>query len=197
MENFMYWSIIALWVFVLLQFIVIFMLTKLVAQFLNKLQIKVTSGSKRELQAGDKAPLFTYLGADGDSIEFPRRDTAPTLALFTAEGCPFCKKIIAELADMQERYPMIRIVVFTTVDEKELDIHHNDTVEYAHTKDAFTLYEIKEVPAVVLIDTEGMIAVKAAIASYKHLRKMVDEYFSGERSQTIAMQQKTLDTGNV
>ncbi|PUA41074.1 hypothetical protein C8Z91_00410 [Paenibacillus elgii] len=197
MENFMYWSIIALWVFVLLQFIVIFMLTKLVAQFLNKLQIKETSDSKRELQAGDKAPLFTYLGADGDSIEFPRRDTAPTLALFTAEGCPFCTKVLDELSDMQERYPMIRIVVFTTVDEKELDIHHNDTVEYAHTKDAFTLYEIKEVPAVVLIDTEGMIAVKAAIASYKHLRKMVDEYFSGERSQTIAVQQKTLDTGNV
>ncbi|MGF9912974.1 thioredoxin fold domain-containing protein [Paenibacillus ehimensis] len=194
MENFMYWSIMALWVFVLLQFIVIFMLTKLVAQFLNKLQMKEANDIKRELQAGDMAPSLTYNSGNGETSEFPRKENTPALALFTADGCPYCKKVLAELTGMRERYPWMRIVVFTTVDEKEPDIHPGDRIEFIHSTEAFTLYEIKGVPAAMVIDAQGVIAIKAAIANYKHLQKLLDEYFTGERSgNNSVMHQKTLD----
>ncbi|WP_157999706.1 thioredoxin fold domain-containing protein [Paenibacillus elgii] len=190
----MYWSIMALWVFVLLQFIVIFMLTKLVAQFLNKLQLKEANDIRRELQAGDMAPLLTYNSGNEETAEFPRKENTPTLALFTADGCPFCKKVLAELTGMRERYPWMRIVVFTTVDEKEPDIHPSDMIEYIQSTEAFTLYEIKGVPAAMLIDAQGVIAIKAAIANYKHLQKLLDEYFTGERSRNNnVMHQKTFD----
>ncbi len=194
----MHWSIIALWVFVLLQFIVIFMLTKLIARFLNKLQIKEAHEKNRGFQVGDKAPPIHYNSLNGEPEEFPGGVGLPVLALFIANGCPFCESVLANLSKMTARYPFMRVIVFTAVEEKMQEKQNGGTLEFIHSIEAFTIYNIKGIPAAMLIDNQGIIAIKAEIANYKHLQKLVDEYFTGEKDRySGSTQEVLLDLGNM
>ncbi|MFG0213248.1 hypothetical protein ACFU8X_09095 [Brevibacillus porteri] len=174
METFIQWSVIALWVFVIVQFVVIYLLTKLVADFINKLQAKEKEPSV-DNWIGSRAPVLIDNSPSGTSIDFTEMKSHSTLALFTAEGCPICQQIIPHLEKVKLRFPQLKLLVVYS-GKLIRETQNQDDIQYIDSAISFSMYQIDAIPSAVLIDKKGIILAKESIPTFHYLLALLEKH---------------------
>jgi len=59
---------------------------------------------RAESGIGEQAPRFDLADAGGERFRFPERLTGPTIVLFWATWCPYCKALMPHLQSVVEEY---------------------------------------------------------------------------------------------
>jgi thiol-disulfide isomerase/thioredoxin len=123
------------------------------------------------VEAGDVAPAWTGSDYSGNSVEFPSATLGkPTIMVFWATWCPYCKAFMPFLSQIQKDYGTEKINV-VVINHKERGI--GDPAAYVENLD-FPVIAIKDgdsiggaysvdfIPGLMIIDSEGIIAWKRA-----------------------------------
>lgn len=125
------------------------------------------SASALAVDAGDEAPVWTGKNQHGEEIRFPEIiDDKPTVMLYWATWCPYCKAFMPYLAKIQQDYGNDRINV-VLINHKERGI--GDPVAYLDTLEFPNIailegdsigdaYAIDFIPGLLIIDADGMVA---------------------------------------
>lgn len=129
------------------------------------------SASAFAVTAGDKAPAWTGIGPDGEEVRFPELiDNKPTVMVYWATWCPYCKAFMPYLAQIQKDYGAdnINVVLINHKERgegdaaaylKSLDFENIGVVDGDAIGDAYT---IDFIPGLLIIDKDGMVAWRRA-----------------------------------
>jgi thiol-disulfide isomerase/thioredoxin len=123
-----------------------------------------------ELGQGDRAPAWTAATFDGATVEFPELlDGKPTVMVFWATWCSYCKAFMPYLEDIQSEFgDAINIV---TINAKEdgtgypaVYIGNLDFPMIAvRDGDAIAAeYDVEFIPGLMIADADGVIAYRRA-----------------------------------
>ena len=75
------------------------------------------------VQAGDAAPSWSGRDLSGNTVEFPAiADGAPTVMLFWATWCPYCKAFIPQLEAIQNEYADVNVRVLAINFKEDGDV---------------------------------------------------------------------------
>ena len=91
------------------------------------------SGSAFAVGAGDEAPAWTGMDENGQAVQFPAvSDGKPTVMIYWATWCSYCKAFMPYVADIQKDYGSDKINV-VLINHKERGA--GDPVAYAKALD--------------------------------------------------------------
>ena len=136
------------------------------------LMILVSIGSPTfAVEAGDNAPAWAGSDYFDNEVEFPKATLGkPTIMIFWATWCPYCKAFMPYLSQIQKDYGVEKINV-VAINHKERGV--GDPAAYVKNLD-FTAIAIKDgdsigdaysvdfIPGLMIVDSEGNIAWKRA-----------------------------------
>ena len=124
-----------------------------------------------ELDAGDRAPSWSATTFAGDTVRFPELlDGKPTVVVFWATWCSYCKAFMPYLEGIHESYGPDRINILT-INAKEdgtgdpaayiaelgfpsIAVRDGDAIAAA--------YDVEYIPGLMIVDGEGMVAYRRA-----------------------------------
>lgn len=161
MSNILMYSNILLWLFMILQTVFIYLLTKSIVQFLNR--FKLEKANTKLATVGAKAPLFRELSDNGEIIKLSDFNQKYTILFFAKDTCNVCKTTLVTLNKINLSLPVpLRMIIVAPeqVEEKKLSYPLNDYTTLVRSDSIIANYEVYEVPAIILIDPNGIIANK-------------------------------------
>lgn len=135
------------------------------------LALTACSGDPGEIGQGDVAPAWTATSFDGTEIRFPDViDGKPTVLVFWATWCNYCKAFMPYLEAIQAEYGADRINILA-VNAKEDG--RGDPAAYVAALDfpliavqegdaIATAYDVEYIPGLMVIDADGVIAYRRA-----------------------------------
>lgn len=155
MLNFNLISHVLLWGFIIVQSFVIFLLTKLIVQFLNRFRLE----GNKIISKGSKAPLFREKDTKGNLVRMSDFEKKWTLLVFVKDSCSICKEIIPLLPDIKQQSARpLRILAVTSEEgEKTIDNKLDESISLIRSNDIINNYEIQEVPTYIVVDFQGLI----------------------------------------
>ncbi len=177
METFLLISNIGLWIFVAVQLVVIFMLTKLITQFLNRFRTDGSQVGQLTLKAGMKAPLFREEDQHGTMVKLAEHQGEHSLLLFTKQGCSICQELITHLPHVQQAHPNLRLLVISGESEEETQKQVPAGVHHLRSRFVMSNYHIEKVPAAVLINPEGQILANETLSNANQLLNIIKVHF--------------------
>lgn len=168
--------IIVTLVLVLIQLLLIYMLARLIGQFLTK--IKSVGGiSLTELQIGEQVPLFREWSSHGRKVIlrelFSHRKV---LLLFINTTCHTCKSILPDLKKVVENWD-IHIVVINTdkhSNDEEIQAMLPSDIEYIRSVDIMEAYGVTKVPYAFLVNQNGMLESHRSLMNSNMLWNMLE-----------------------
>lgn len=125
------------------------------------------SASALAVGAGDKAPAWTGTNERGEQVDFPAIvGDKPTVMVFWATWCPYCKAFMPYVAEIQKDYGQDKINV-VLINSKERGI--GDPVAYLETLEFPNIailegdeigedYSVDFIPGLLVIDADGTVA---------------------------------------
>ena len=128
-------------------------------------------GQDAELGAGDRAPAFVATSFDGSAVRFPELlDGKPTVVVFWATWCSYCKAFMPELRAIHDQYGADRISILT-INAKEDG--EGDPAAYiadlgfptiaVRDGDAIAAdYDVEYIPGLMIVDSDGVVAWRRA-----------------------------------
>lgn len=164
METFLVLSNIGLWIFVAAQLVVVFLLSKLVAQFLNNFRVnQAPAGGAVQpqivpnvVQVGDLAPAFQEQDQNQKFVRPNDPAGRQTLMVFVRQECAFCEGVVRGLPDLQAAYGgHIRLLVIA--DERSKVEVLPPEISFLVEPTIFEMYRISKTPTALLIDAQGKI----------------------------------------
>jgi thiol-disulfide isomerase/thioredoxin len=128
-------------------------------------------GGDTELGQGDRAPRFSATTFDGRDVNFPELiDGKPTVVVFWATWCSYCRAFMPELRAIHERYGAERINILT-INAKE-DGAEDPATYIANlgfptiaVKDGDAIaadYDVEFIPGLMIVDSDGVVAWRRA-----------------------------------
>lgn len=161
---------------VLIQLLLIFMLARLIGQFLAK--IKSVGGiSLTELQVGEQVPLFREWGLQGRKVALRELlSHRKVLLLFISTTCQTCKSILPDLKRMVENWD-IHIVVINTdkqSNDEEIQATLPSGIEYIRSVDIMEAYGVSKVPYAFLVNQNGILESHHSLMSPNMLWNMLE-----------------------
>jgi AhpC/TSA family len=144
-------SDIALWIVVILQTILIFFLTKLVVQFLNRFRVSNHGLESNELVIGMDAPLFRVKNHKDKTVtlEDPRNDY--NVLVFVKEGCSTCSNFLEKLTPYLKNY---NVFIISSEVYTNKQYAHYQNVHYIEDNNLLESYFVNRVPFGVLVDQQ-------------------------------------------
>ena len=121
------------------------------------------------VETGDVAPAFTATNESGVDVEFPAViDGKPTVMLFWATWCPYCKAFMPYLSQIQKDYgsDKINVILINHKERGEGDPYaYVNTLDFAHTaiidgERVGDAYDVQFLPGLMIADADGRIAWK-------------------------------------
>jgi thiol-disulfide isomerase/thioredoxin len=123
------------------------------------------------VEQGDRAPAWQGVDFDGQSVEFPALlDGKPTVVVFWATWCNYCKAFMPYLERIQEDYGTEQINLLT-INAKE-DGSGNpaeyiaalsvDTIAVANGDAIADAYGVEFIPGLMVIAPDGTVAYRRA-----------------------------------
>ncbi|NGP58479.1 redoxin domain-containing protein [Paenibacillus thiaminolyticus] len=163
-------------VLVLIQLLLIFMLARLIGQFLAK--IKSVGGiSLTELQIGEQVPLFREWGSQGRKVILRELlSHRKVLLLFISTTCQTCKSILPDLQRVVENWD-IHIVVINTdkqSNDEEIEVMLPSGIDYIRSVDIMDAYGVSKVPYVFLVNQNGILESHHSLMSANMLWNMLE-----------------------
>ncbi|EJW15390.1 redoxin domain-containing protein [Paenibacillus alvei] len=161
---------------VLIQLLLIFMLARLIGQFLTK--IKSVGGiSLTELQIGEQVPLFREWGSQGRKVILRELlNHRKVLLLFISTTCQTCKSILPDLERVVENWD-IHIVVINTdkqSNDEEIQAILPSGIEYVRSVDIMDAYGVSKVPYAFLVNQNGILESHHSLMSSNMLWNMLE-----------------------
>ena len=141
------------------------------AVLLCLLSLAACSLERGELDAGDRAPPWIATTFAGDTVHFPELlEGKPTVVVFWATWCSYCKAFMPYLEGIHETYGSDRINI-VTINAKEDG--SGDPAAYiadlgfptiaVRDGDAIAAdYDVEYVPGLMIVDGDGMVAYRRA-----------------------------------
>ena len=138
---------------------------------LSVICLAACSGEPEELGQGDAAPSWTGTTFDGREVSFPELlDGKPTVVVFWATWCPYCKAFMPYLKGIQADYGTDQINVLT-INAKEDG--EGDPAEYVENLgfpmiavrdgDAIAAaYDVEYIPGLMIVGADGQVAWRRA-----------------------------------
>lgn len=135
------------------------------------LALGACSADPTELGPGDAAPHFTATTFDGSVVRFPELlDGKPTVVVFWATWCSYCKAFMPELRAIHDAYGADRINILT-INAKEDGT--GDPADYiarlrfpsiaVRDGDAIAAdYDVEFIPGLMIVDPDGVVAWRRA-----------------------------------
>lgn len=156
MENTLLYSNIVLWGVVIVQTLFIFLLTKSITHFLNNFRMEKTSSNS--LTVGQKAPLFKEVDERGQLIKLSDFNNSFTLLFFADDLCNMCKETFSLIKGKIPQSTRVLIIADENPKIETLSTLINESNMFLiRSNDISINYQIKEVPTLFLLDTDGMI----------------------------------------
>lgn len=129
------------------------------------------SADQGELDAGDRAPSWTAVTFAGDTVRFPELlDGKPTVMVFWATWCSYCKAFMPYLEGIHRTYGADRINIVTINAQEDgsgdpaayiadlgfptIAVRDGDAIAAA--------YDVEYIPGLMIVDADGMVAYRRA-----------------------------------
>lgn len=129
--------------------------------------VLVLGGAAGAVEQGDVAPAFRAQSFTGDTVEFPALiDGKPTVVVFWATWCNYCKAFMPYVEDIQADYGTDAINVLT-INAKEdgtgdpaayIDELGFDTIAVADGDRIARAYDVEYIPGLMIVGTNGRVA---------------------------------------
>ncbi|MEJ8568002.1 TlpA family protein disulfide reductase [Elongatibacter sediminis] len=115
-----------------------------------------------EFQTDWQPPGFTVIHSDGDTFRYPEDLERPTIVLFWATWCPYCKAVMPHLQSILEEYPGQVDVVALTIredgDPAALLAEYGYDFRLVEDADrAAEMWGVKGTPGLFLADASGRV----------------------------------------
>jgi thioredoxin-related protein len=169
MINFYTLSHILLWIFIILQTLIIAFLTKLIVRFLNQFRLE----GNKFIAKGKVAPLFRDIDINGNQVRLSDSEDKFTLLVFIKDSCSICKKILPKISvlNSSSMIPLRTILIAPEeVDVEKVYYQDFDNKQiFIRSNDILKIYNIEEVPNLILIDSKGFIV---DIYQYENLSEL-------------------------
>jgi thiol-disulfide isomerase/thioredoxin len=138
---------------------------------LASLGLAACSAERGELDAGDRAPSWNATTFAGDSISFPELlDGKPTVVVFWATWCSYCRAFMPYLEGIHNSYGPDRINI-VTINAKEdgtgdpagyiADLGF-PTIAVRDGDEIAAAYDVEYIPGLMIVDADGMVAYRRA-----------------------------------
>ena len=174
-------SVIALWVLVLFETVLLFLLLR----GLGKLRERITASSNQEqpfadrgLALGTQAPAFVALNHEGRSIALEDTQGQWRILAFVAPGCSACESTIETLnAFVKERTDLAVLIVGGAdrlANHTLATEHHTRMPVLTPTANlARDMYLIRGTPFLYILDEKGTIRAKGIVNDAEHLQQLL------------------------
>ncbi|MFC4768171.1 TlpA family protein disulfide reductase [Effusibacillus consociatus] len=172
--NLLVWSNILLWIFMIIQLGIIFLLSKLIANFLNRFRLSQGKIEQLKLNIGDRAPLFREWDQNKNLVKLAENNGKNTLLVFTSAGCNICKEVLPQLPLLSTSFPSLRIIVVSRDLNVELIKTLPPEIHFIGSEEIMENYFIQKVPTVVVIDENGIITELETINTFRHLTSILE-----------------------
>lgn len=170
MSNSLMYSNILLWVFMILQTVFIYLLTKSIVEFLNR--FKLEKANTKLVTVGAKAPLFRELTENGEIIKLSDFNQRNTILFFAKATCNVCKTTLITLNNVISSSPVPMRLIIVTSESEEFDVnYHNDYTSLVRSDSIIANYDVYDVPTIIIIDPNGIIINKYSNDELNDLRK--------------------------
>ena len=135
------------------------------------LSLASCSLDRGELDAGDRAPSWSATTFAGDPVRFPELlDGKPTVVVFWATWCSYCKAFMPYLEGIHETYGADRINILTinatedgsgnpAADIADLGF---PTIAVRDGDEIAAAYDVEYIPGLMIVDSDGMVAYRRA-----------------------------------
>ena len=130
----------------------------------------ICSMSAHAVRPGDTAPQWQAIDFEGQSVSFPElADGKPTIMIFWASWCSYCKAFMPYLKDIQEEYgDLIEIVAVNFREseggESDPDIYLEQTgiamTAIRSGEDIAAAYRVRFVPGLMVVGSDGVISYR-------------------------------------
>ena len=129
------------------------------------------SASVQAVEPGQQAPHFRGTDFEGNEVSFPSViDDKPTVVIFWATWCPYCKAFMPYLGEIQKDYGTDKINILAVNAKERGDGDPKTYVErlgypvigVADGDAIAESYSVKYIPGLMLVDGDGNIAWKRA-----------------------------------
>ncbi|MFZ3591719.1 peroxiredoxin family protein [Bacillus sp. DJP31] len=147
-------SNILLWVFIMVQMVFMFSLTKLVKEFLLRFRVDKNQLQELELKINQEAPLFRMRNHKGQMVKLANHETAYTVLVFASNTCSTCHRVIESLLNSVSDH---RIIIISHDQFDHDHIKTNANIHFIITKDIMENYFVKKVPFIILVNEENKI----------------------------------------
>ncbi len=123
------------------------------------------------VEQGETAPTWSGTDFSGDEVSFPSViDGKPTVMIFFATWCPYCKAFMPYLGQIQEDYGQDKINILA-INAKErgagdpaayVEMLGFPVIGIAAGDEIAEKYSVKYIPGLMIVDGDGNIAWKRA-----------------------------------
>lgn len=130
-----------------------------------------TAATVAAVEQGGPAPAWTATDFSGKELSFPALiDGKPTVMVFWATWCPYCKAFMPYLGQIQKDYGEVRINILA-INAKErgagdpavyLKTLGFPVIGVAEGDGIAEIYSVKYIPGLMIVDSDGNIAWKRA-----------------------------------
>jgi thiol-disulfide isomerase/thioredoxin len=126
--------------------------------------LTLSLGQAPELQAKEEwhAPAFELPDSEGTPLNFPADLEGPTIVLFWASWCPYCKALMPHLQSIVDEYegeiPVLALNFRDEEDPSEFMAEYGyDFRLFPHADPVADLWGVKGTPGLFLVDRSGLI----------------------------------------
>lgn len=162
-----------LWIVVIVQTVVIVLLAKLVAQFIQR--FRTAAGKLEEgLNYGDRAPLFRAKDQRGEPVLLRESQGKPTLLFFGKQTCDTCHEIAPQLGQLQRKHGL-RIIAITGQETAGTPLNIPDGIPLIRSDEIRENFKVSKMPTVVLVDSDGVVLFAESVTNLLQLGSMIDQ----------------------
>ncbi|MNW45969.1 Methylamine utilization protein MauD [compost metagenome] len=163
--------VITILVLVLAQLYLIFLLARLVGEFINKIR-SVRGITLSEFEIGDQVPLFREI-SDKKVIVLLKDllSKKKTLLIFINTTCVTCKTILPDINKIVENFNINVVVINGDRDSNDELILEAlpTTITYIRSPETMGAYHVSQVPYAFLISQEGTLEQHGPLKSFNTL----------------------------
>jgi thioredoxin-related protein len=141
---------IFLWIVVLLQLVIVFLLSRFIVDFLNRIKLGGNLQYK-SLQAGDNSPSLNHKNINGETVKLEEK----TILAFVNSNCELCRYLVKVLST--QHYFIDYSVVFVVPENKNLHFF-NDFQNVIVSPNLAQTFLVNRHPTVYFINDFGTIS---------------------------------------
>ena len=180
-------SIIALWIVVIIETVLLLLLLRALGALRQKggfsSEIRQRTPDDDGLPLGEQAPSFTAMEYDGNMVKM-EQFRSPRILTFVLPGCSACIGAIEALNAIIENEPTLTVMVLGSPDREANRTFaiecgaHMPILAPTSSLLAKETYQLQGFPFVFVLDEEGRILAKGVVNSNEHVQELLTSAFA-------------------